>query len=63
MAVATPVLVDADAGPAVVAPGSTLVLTYTVDSPDAQQVSLGAGVRVHGNFSTIPIRRMKPRWP
>ncbi len=52
-----PVLVSVAMAPTVVAPFGTLVLTYTVWSPSAQQVSLGAGVRVHGStngFTTDP---------
>jgi hypothetical protein len=38
--------VDGDATPSVASPAGTLVLSYTVFSPDAQIVSLGAGLRV-----------------
>jgi hypothetical protein len=41
-----PVLVDSDVAPVVALPGGTLVLSYTVFSPNTQDVSLGAGLRV-----------------
>lgn len=46
-----PVLLAAIAAPSVAQPGSMLVLTYTIFSPSAQQVSLGAGLRVSGGSS------------
>ncbi len=44
-----PVLVSVDVAPTTVAPGSSLVLSYTVFSPTSQQVSLGAGIRPAGS--------------
>ncbi len=52
-----PVLLDADVAPTVTSPGGSLVLSYTVFSPSARQVSLGAGVRVSGTggFTYDPV--------
>src|SRR4051794_3154303 len=55
-ATATPSLISVDVSPAVAEPGSSITLSYTVYSPNAQQVSLGAGIRPTGttNFSSDP---------
>ncbi|MCC6177065.1 MAG: polysaccharide deacetylase family protein [Chloroflexi bacterium] len=45
---ATPTLVSVAVSPASVAPGGTLTLSFTVSSPSAQQVTLGAGIRPSG---------------
>ncbi|HEX9015871.1 MAG TPA: hypothetical protein VF960_07730, partial [Chloroflexota bacterium] len=47
----TPQLLSVDVAPRVAAPSSSLVLSYTLFSPSAQQVSLGAGLRVNGGTS------------
>jgi hypothetical protein len=44
----SPVLTDVAVGPAVAAPGSLLVFTYTVSVTETQAVALGAAVRPHG---------------
>ncbi|HUS16124.1 MAG TPA: polysaccharide deacetylase family protein [Chloroflexia bacterium] len=45
---AQPALVDVGAQPTWTAPGATIVLSYSIFSPSAQAVSLGAGIRVSG---------------
>ena len=42
-------LVNVDAAPTVSVPNGSIVLTYTIFSPSAQQISLGAAVHVNGS--------------
>jgi hypothetical protein len=49
----SPVLTDVAVGPAVTAPGSLLVFTYTVSVTQAQSVALGAAVRPHGEVNWV----------
>ena len=46
-----PVLLSVGLSPNVASPGSTIVMTFTLFSPDVRQVSLGAGVRVNGTYN------------
>src|SRR5690349_24843894 len=49
----SPMLTDVAVGPAVAAPGSLLVFTYTVSVTEAQSVSPGAAVRPHGHTNCV----------